>query len=130
MNRFRSFMQGRYGVDQFGRALIVISLICSFATIFTRVLPLYILCYIPLAYAIFRLLSRNILKRSQENMVYNRISSAFRNKVKQIKLDLIGTKTHKYYHCPQCKQSIRVPRDKGKIAITCPKCRREFVKRT
>ncbi|MBO5073579.1 MAG: hypothetical protein J6C32_11505 [Eubacterium sp.] len=38
--------------------------------------------------------------------------------------------TKKLFRCPKCHQTIRVPRGKGKIAITCPKCRNEFVKRT
>lgn len=130
MNQFRRFMYGRYGFDQLGRALIIFSLAISLIASFTRFIPLYPLSYILLIVALFRILSKNIQKRSQENMVYYKMTYAFRNKMKQIKLSLIGTKTHKYYHCPQCKQTIRVPRDKGKICITCPKCKREFVKRT
>ena len=32
--------------------------------------------------------------------------------------------------CPKCKQQVRVPRGKGKIAITCPQCREKFIKKT
>ena len=31
-------------------------------------------------------------------------------------------KEHKYFTCPNCKTVCRVPRGKGKIVITCPKC--------
>lgn len=130
MNQFRKFMYGRYGFDQLGNALICFSIFILIITSFTKLGLLSILYYIPLAYAIFRILSKNIQKRAKENMIYYKYYSVFIKKLKNIKLDLIGTKTHKYYHCPQCKQSIRVPRDKGKIAITCPKCKREFTKRT
>ncbi len=130
MNQFRRFMYGRYGFDQYGRALIFFALFISLITTFTRAGWLFVVGYIPLAYAIFRIMSKNIQKRSRENMMYYNFMNKLRSKLNHIKLDLVGTKTHKYFRCPQCKQTIRVPRDKGKIAITCPKCRREFIKRT
>lgn len=130
MNQFRRFMYGRYGFDQLTRDLVVLSLFLSILAAITKVTPLLILSYIPIIYAIARVLSRNIAKRSQENMVYYRAIAKVRNKILNIKLVLVGTKTHKYYRCSHCRQIIRVPRGKGKICITCPKCRSEFIKRT
>lgn len=130
MNQLRRFMYGRYGFDQYTRALIFISFFISLLSIVVRFLPLTILSYILLIYAIFRTASKNISKRSQENLIYFKLSGAVKNKFKNLKLTLIGTKTHKYYKCSRCSQIIRVPRGKGKICITCPKCRTEFTKRT
>ena len=42
----------------------------------------------------------------------------------------IRDKEHRYYDCPRCRQQVRVPRGKGKISITCPKCKEKFVKKT
>ena len=39
-------------------------------------------------------------------------------------------KTHRYFRCPQCRATVRVPRGKGKIRITCPKCKHQFVKKS
>jgi hypothetical protein len=130
MNQLRRFMYGRYGFDQYTRALVFLSLFLSLITTFTRIAPLFLVAYIPLIYAVFRTLSKNISKRSQENMAYYRIETAVKSKFSHSKMALVGDKTHKYYKCPQCKQTIRVPRGKGKICITCPKCRREFIKKT
>ena len=36
-------------------------------------------------------------------------------------------RTYRYLICPQCSQRLRVPRGKGKIRVTCTKCRNQFV---
>jgi hypothetical protein len=130
MNWLRRFMYGRYGFDHYSRALVFGSLFLSLIASFSRVNLIFLISYIPLVYAVFRITSKNIAKRTQENLVYCRIAESVKNKLRNIKLALIGTKTHKYYRCSHCKQSIRVPRGKGKICITCPKCKAEFIKRT
>lgn len=130
MNNIRRFMYGRYGFDQLSKGLIVLALIISVASSFSKYGILILISYIPLGYVIFRTLSKNIAKRTQENVIYCRMIDSIKKKLNDFKLSLIGTKTHKYYKCNRCKQTIRVPRDKGKICITCPKCKTEFVKRT
>ena len=37
---------------------------------------------------------------------------------------------YKVFICPTCKQKLRVPRGKGKISISCPKCGTSFIKKT
>jgi len=123
-------MYGRYGVDQLTQGLVILSLFLTVLTMFLRVNLLILISYIPFLYAIYRVLSKNINKRLQENAVYLRFIGSLREKFKNIKLATLGTKTHKYYRCSKCGQMIRVPRGKGKISITCPKCRTEFIKRS
>lgn len=130
MNRFRNFMYGRYGFDQFTRALVIISLILSLVTTFIGMNGLVVIAYIPFLYALYRSFSKDIQRRSKENMAYLSITDRIKKRGNHMKLWLVGTKTHKYFTCSGCKQTIRVPRGKGKIAITCPKCKKEFVRRT
>jgi ribosomal protein L37AE/L43A len=63
-------------------------------------------------------------------MAYYKVADSVKRSLTNLKLSLVGTKTHKYYRCTHCRQLIRVPRGKGKICISCPKCRTEFIKRT
>lgn len=126
----RKLMYGRYGVDQLTRGLILLSLLLTLISTFSGNIIMTILAYIPIVYAMFRVLSKNIQSRSKENFVYTRMTGMLKSKLRNFGLVLFGTKTHKYYNCGKCRQIIRVPRGKGKICITCPKCKQEFVKRT
>ena len=129
MNRFRKFMNGRYGFDQFSQALIFISLFVSVMGSFTRSSALLYLSYIPLVYGVFRILSKDINKRTEENYKVVNMVNSFKKKFLG-KRPAKGTQAHKYYNCPSCKQKIRVPIGKGKISITCPKCKTQFIKKT
>lgn len=130
MNRFRQFMNGRYGVDNFSRFLIYASVIITLIGTITRINVLVTLAYIPLVYSLYRIFSKDINKRIQENYKYFTIRDRYKHKYDQFIARVKGTKNYKYYTCPSCKQKIRVPKGKGKICITCPKCRAEFIKRT
>lgn len=133
MNKFRQFMQGRYGFDMFSQVLVVASLIISLVASLFRISTLSIISYIPLGYAIYRMLSKDINKRVKENYKFNSMLNSLKKKARKTNNVINITKkskTHKYYKCPKCKQAIRVPKGKGKILITCPKCKNEFVKRT
>ena len=128
MEKFRKFMYGRYGGDQLSRALLVLSFILL---ILVGFLPrslsiLSVIGYIPTIICIYRMFSKDIYKRRQENYKYLKIETSTTKWIKQ-KLNLVkGSKTHKYFKCPDCKQRLRVPRGRGNISITCPKCKKIF----
>lgn len=130
MNQFRKFMYGRYGFDQLSRDIILFSLFITLIASLTRSSLLLWLAYIPLFYAIFRILSRDTQKRARENYIYADLIRKVKVRAKNTKLLLVGTRTHKFYRCKGCRQMIRIPRGKGKISISCPKCRREFISRS
>ena len=126
MNKLRQwlrwFMAGRYGTDKLNIALLVAALVLCVLPIFIR-LPLLNLIlalgsYGLTGYAIFRCFSRNTYKRYEENRRYLRF------------VERIKDRQHKYFNCPRCRQSVRVPRGKGKIAITCPKCKERFIRKS
>lgn len=130
MNQFRKFMYGRYGFDRLTRDFVLLSMLFTLISSFTGFLPFYALGYIVLICALFRTFSKNIPKRSRENQIYIQMTSSLGKKLMNVKQILVGTKTHKYFRCNSCKQIIRVPRGKGNVCITCPKCKSEFVKRS
>lgn len=128
------FMQGRYGVDQFTNFLVCSALVMLVITMFIKIPVIHflfnILSVIAIVYAYFRMLSRNHSKRFSENERYMKYYNSVKFFIIREKSHMQQRKTHHIYKCPQCKQSIRVPKGKGRIAITCPKCHTEFIKRS
>ena len=129
-NFLRSFMIGRYGPDHLNIAMIVVSLVLSLVHGVFRFAPILYVSYAILALALFRMLSRNIVRRRSENDKFIRHwwpvktgARGFLTKVRQ-------RKTHRFLKCPGCHNRLRVPRGKGMLQITCPKCGERFMKRT
>ena len=118
----RHFMQGRYGTDKLNTAILVAGVVACVLSMLIRLhlvnWLLTMLSYVLMGWAIFRMLSRNTYKRYQENRKYLRFAEQFKDR------------QHKYFDCPRCRQQVRVPRGKGKISITCPKCKEKFIKKT
>lgn len=130
------FMQGRYGVlDAFGKFLLIAGLVLAF------VLQLlagdhmigvifYLLGWACLIYAYFRMFSRNVRKRYDENVRFLNKTARIRGFFKGQKNLMAQRKEYHIYTCPGCKQKIRIPKGKGKIEIRCPKCGATFIKKS
>ena len=134
MNWLARMMYGRYGMDQLGMALMVLSLICTFLSAClshgAAASAFYLLSTVLLAVILVRMLSRNIPRRYQENQVFLAKTAPLRSWFSQTKARLRDSRTHRHFQCPYCKQKVRVPKGRGKVCITCPQCRREFIKKT
>lgn len=126
--KIQRFMIGRYGVDSFSRFLIGVSLILWVLGLFVRSRFLNSWFVLLMLFAYYRVFSKNHQKRYQENMKYlqikNKVVAWFHSEQSIMK----QRKTHHIYKCPTCNQKIRIPKGKGRICITCPKCKTEFTK--
>lgn len=137
MNRIRQFMYGRYGVDQLGFALVVLGCVLTFVLSLVRMpyqklfvsLLLRLVGMIPYLLFLLRALSRNLEKRRRENEKFLKfwvpVREFFKTKYSHFK-----DKDHRFFKCPNCSRTLRVPKGKGKIEISCPHCGRKFKKRT
>ena len=124
------FMAGRYGVDYLGRFTIIAGLIALLLAGWTRSSLLNLLAWVLIIYSYYRMFSRNVYKRTQENQWYLNKTYKIRCFFARQKNMLTQRKTHHIYKCPTCKQKIRIPRGKGKIEIRCPKCNTTFIKKS
>lgn len=128
MNRFYKFMYGRYGSDQLNMTLIIIAFICSLLGGFTPYFTIF--SYFLLILCIYRMFSKQIYKRRNENTIFMNKTLPIRKWYKRTKNRWRDRKTHVYYRCPQCHQHLRVPKGKGKIEINCPHCHTKFDRKT
>ena len=129
------FMYGRNGTDALGVTALVAYLVFSilanilYGVSETAYILLVLEAYICLCYYFFRFLSRNVLKRRAENAAFKRFFAKIKTRVSGF-VTRVKDKEHKYYKCKKCKAVLRVPRGRGKIVITCPKCRNKFDAKT
>ena len=119
---FRHFMTGRYGNDKLNTTILWAGVIACILGLFVKapVIDLFLttFSYGLMIWALFRMLSRNTYKRYQENRKFLRLQMRLKDR------------EHRYFNCPKCRQPVRVPKGKGKISISCPKCGEKFIKKT
>lgn len=131
LNKLRQFMYGRYGNDALNLAFLVTG------AVITMVLSLFLyrvpfVRYIGTVFyilAIIRALSKNHAARMKENEKFLRLIDPWKKFIMK-KISQHRDKEHKYYACPQCHRTLRVPRGRGKIKISCPHCSKEFLRKT
>ncbi len=121
--KFYRFMYGRYGIDKLGYAILIASMCLSLLSSVFSLGVGYILSYVLMAWAIFRFLSKNIYKRSAENVKFLGIKSQISKKLKLEKNRIRDRKTHKYFECSTCHNNLRVPKGRGELKVTCPVCK-------
>ena len=128
--RFRRFMAGRYGNDGLNQFLNILCLVFMVLALITRVGLLY---YVALGLGIWfycRMFSRNISARSVENYKYYALRDQVLGWWRGRKARWDNRKQYRYFTCAQCKQKLRVPRGRGRIQISCPRCGNQFIKKS
>ena len=130
MGLFGRFFQGRNGTDQLNMAIFIASMVLTvlgrgfLPNIFST------LAYVLLFCGMFRMVSRNIPKRQRENAMFLQIVSQLRTRERIRKQKPKKDRANfRYFHCPKCNCSMRAPRGKGKIRVTCAQCNTVFTKK-
>ena len=131
--RLLQFMAGRNGNDAFNRFLLVLILALMLLSLFlpsglSRIT--YFLTIVLLGYSYFRMFSRNIYKRQTENAWYWEKRSRVVSSVRLLKERWLQRKDSRFFSCPSCRTTLRVPKGKGQIKIVCRKCGSSFVRKT
>jgi ribosomal protein L37AE/L43A len=123
------FMVGRNGNDQLNLFLYAVDAVLLIAAtliggqvgrwMWVAVLAL-------LGYIYFRMFSRNLTKRREENGKFLRMLYSVQAGLKIRREKWVQRKDYKFFTCPSCKTTLRVPRGNGKIKIVCRKCGNSF----
>lgn len=138
MAKFQQFMVGRYGSDQFTLFLSITGTVlycCGsflrwFRSIYVIGMVVCLIGVLMLYYSIFRTFSKKYEKRRKELNWYLRWSEKPKARIKLLINQIRDRKTHRYFRCKSCKTVMRVPKGRGKIEITCPKCRIKIIKKS
>lgn len=127
MNWFQKFMYNKYGMDELNLALLWLGVIMAALSLFVNNAVIRLLmAYLPLGFCIFRMMSKNYSARRRENDKYLSVIYPIKRKIRKLKNRFKNSKHYKYFKCPNCKQELRVPKGKGNIEITCPRCKVHF----
>ena len=128
--RFSKFMQGRYGVDSLSRFLSIVLLAIIILGMFIRIPLSGTITLVILVILYWRMFSRNIPKRYEENQKFIQIRDKLLGRFSDFGSNMSQMKDYHIYKCPRCNQKIRIPRGKGHIMVRCPKCGYEFHKKS
>ena len=125
MKRLGSFFDEIYGFDGMSSFLLFISVILNLVTGMwpsQAVNNFNLISYLPLLGCIFRVFSRNHERRAHENECFLKLARPLCENIIEKREEQAEAKLFRFFKCPVCKQKLRVPKGKGKVEITCPKC--------
>ncbi|WP_062532709.1 zinc ribbon domain-containing protein [Jeotgalibaca dankookensis] len=133
----QNIMRQANGFDDLSRFLLKTGAIIGIIGMLFRVNLFLWLGFILILFMYIRTFSKDRQKYYQQNRFYhkqrNKIINFFngqKNLVSKKQDQFKQRKTYRFYKCPNCGQKVRVPKGKGKIAITCPACSEKFVKKS
>ena len=128
--KFFRFMAGRNGVDQLSRVSSYVALALIVVNLFTRNLVVWALAILTLVYSYFRIFSKNVYRRREENARYMALQYKAVTGVRNWRDRMSQRRDYVFFRCPGCHAMLRVPRGKGRLRVTCRKCGAAFEKRT
>ena len=131
--RLLRFMAGRNGMDAFNRFLLILGLALLLLSMFlpsavSRILYPFFLAVLIFSY--YRMFSRNLYKRQAENAWYWEKRNQFVGSFRLLKERWVQRKDYRFFSCPSCRTTLRVPKGRGKIKIVCRKCGTSFVRKS
>ena len=120
-------MIGRYGQDELGKFILYLALILLIINLFVKTAALSAAALVLIIYSYYRIFSRDISARYAENKKFLTSLDPLRRKFFSSKNKYDNRKVYKYIKCPKCKFEMKVPKNKGKIRVTCKKCGEKFI---
>ena len=130
-DKIKNYLQKVYGVDFFSKTMIVFALILSLINLKFKNRVIEIITMVLIVYfGIFRVFSVNKYQRMIENQKFAKAVKPMTDFFEKYKIRALNSKDKKYIKCPNCKKEMKIPRNKGKIKVTCPHCGHKFVKKS
>lgn len=147
----QDFMRDRYGVDDLSTALGAAGVVLTLVGTIFNLRAVSIVALIVLVIALLRSFSKNAAARRGENEAFQRMlaklpvvgerfggprggaarsaraagpgaADDLKRQARTAKKMWKERKTKSFIKCPNCGTMLSVPKGKGKIIVTCPKC--------
>lgn len=128
--KLQRFMYGRYGMDELTAAATFFSLLLWLISVWFSLRYLNTVAFAIMVWACWRCYSKNIPNRRKENDTFLRLVRKPKNWFGLQRNRWRDRKTHRYFRCSSCKAVLRVPKGRGMIEVTCPKCKTAMRKKT
>ena len=122
------FLRGRNGADELSSMLMIIALVLALISIVTH----WVVALVALVVAgvsLWRSFSRDIPARARERQRYLDLIRPLRQRFKLVEMQ-IKHRDKRYFLCKTCGTVLSVPRGKGKLRVTCPKCHTKSVQQS
>lgn len=130
LKRVRDWSQGRLGPDDLTVFSLVVTALLLIINLFARQVWLGWLVVVPLAYALWRMSSKDLSRRARENERFLGLIGPVRPWLQNPKAALEESRRYRHVACASCGQRIRLPRGKGRLRVTCPRCHEKFETRS
>lgn len=124
--RLANWMRGRNGADELGNTVVALSVILLLINVFAHTRWLSVIALLLAIYACWRMSSQAVARRQAENRAFLKALGPVANVVRNPQETVQEHHDFKHLTCPECGQKMRVPRGKGKMRVTCPKCHNKF----
>ena len=124
--RLMEWLRGRQGPDDLAVFSVNLAIVIVLVNVFARTGWLGWVGLALVAYAMFRIQSRNLGARARENEAFLRALGPARPWVQNPRAAWAELRAYKHVRCSSCRQRVRVPRGKGRLRMTCPRCKTKF----
>lgn len=124
--RLMEWLRGRQGPDDLAVFSVNLAIVIVLVNVFARTGWLGWVGLALVAYAMFRIQSRNLGARARENEAFLSALGPARPWVQNPRAAWAELRAYKHVRCSSCRQRVRVPRGKGRLRVTCPRCKTKF----
>jgi len=128
-HKLAAWLSGRNGSDELSTCALVVAVLLVGLNMLLNSFLVSVIALVLMAYAWWRMSSKNLEARENENGVFVESLGPLRPWVRNPVQAMGEARAYKHIKCPECGQRVRVPRGKGKVRIKCPKCHHTFESR-
>lgn len=124
--KLAEWLRGRQGPDDLAVFSVNLAIVLVLVNVFVRTSWLGWVALVLVAYSMFRIQSKNLGACARENAAFLKALGPARPWIQNPRAAWSELRAYRHVRCTSCKQRVRVPRGKGRLRVTCPRCKSKF----